>query len=95
VERVVHAIAKYFPDATRVTQPAGGFVVWVELPHGVDALRLHQRALARKISVAPGPLFSAKGKYGNFIRINCAHPWDERFESALMTLGRLTAESAA
>jgi DNA-binding transcriptional MocR family regulator len=93
-ERMTHAIARYFPDGTKVTQPAGGFVLWVELPKKVDALELHRRALAKKINIAPGPLFSAKQKYRHFIRLTCALPWDERLERALATLGRLAAEMA-
>jgi DNA-binding transcriptional MocR family regulator len=92
VERVTHAITRFFPDDTKVTQPAGGFVLWVELPEMVNAFKLHRQALQRKISIAPGPLFSAKQKYENFIRINCAYPWGERFERALITLGRLAQE---
>jgi DNA-binding transcriptional MocR family regulator len=93
-ERMTHAIARHFPEGTKVTQPAGGFVLWVELPDKVDALDLHRRALAKKISIAPGPLFSAKQKYPNFIRLTCALPWDERLERALATLGRLATEMA-
>jgi len=92
IERVTHAIARYFPDGTRVTQPAGGFVLWVELPKTVDSFELHRRALARKISIAPGPLFSPKQAYRHCIRLNCALPWDERLERALVTLGRLAEE---
>ncbi|HSW53170.1 MAG TPA: PLP-dependent aminotransferase family protein [Sulfuricaulis sp.] len=94
IERMTHAVARYFPDGTRVTQPAGGFVLWVEMPKAVDALELHRRALARKILVAPGPLFSPKQAYRNCIRLTCALPWDERLERALVTLGRLAGEPA-
>jgi DNA-binding transcriptional MocR family regulator len=92
--QMTQAIARHFPSGTRVTQPAGGFVLWVELPERVDALELHRRALAKKISVAPGPLFSAKQKYRHFVRLTCALPWDERLEHALATLGRLAEELA-
>lgn len=94
IERMTHAIARYFPEGTKVTQPTGGFVLWVELPKTVDAFELHRRALARKISIAPGPLFSPKQAYRHCIRLNCALPWDERLERALVTLGRLAEESA-
>lgn len=36
------AVSKCFPEGTRVTQPRGGFVIWVELPKAVDALSLCQ-----------------------------------------------------
>lgn len=92
IERMTQAVSRYFPDGTRVTQPTGGFVLWIELPENIDAIELHRRALARKISIAPGPLFSPKQMYRNCIRINCALPWTETLDRALITLGRLAEE---
>ena len=89
VARVSEAVAEYFPAGTRVTRPAGGFVLWLELPGNANALRLHQRALAEGISIAPGPIFSAGQRYQNFIRLSCGYPWTTRLEHAMMTLGRL------
>ncbi len=89
VARTSAAIAREFPPGTHVTRPAGGFVLWVELPPGVDAIVLHRRALARGVSVSPGPMFSATGRYANAIRVNCGHPWSARIEAAVATVGRL------
>jgi len=94
VERMTQAIARLFPEGTRVTQPAGGVVLWVELPPKVDAIELRRRALERGVSVTPGPLFSAKQKYRNFMRLTYAVPWDERVEQALVTVGRLAGDMA-
>ena len=89
VERYREAIATKFPDGTRVSSPRGGFVLWVELPPGVDSLVLHEQALKRRIVVAPGPLFSARQRFTNFIRISCGMPWCDRVEQGLDTLARL------
>jgi len=89
---MTRAVSKYFPEGTRVTQPRGGFVIWVELPKAVDALSLCQQALEHGISIAPGPIFSASGKYQHCIRLNCAQPWNDALDKALMTMGRM-AES--
>mgnify|MGYP006278909349 CR=1 FL=1 len=91
--RIAGAVARSFPDGTRVSQPGGGHVLWVEMPPAVDAVVLHERALDHGVSVAPGILFSASGRYRNCIRLNCALPWDERLEKALETLGRLATEA--
>jgi len=91
VERYRECIATEFPDGTRVSAPRGGFVLWVELPPGVDALQLHDQALRRRIVVAPGPLFSARQRFTNFIRISAGAPWSERIADGLRTLGRLAA----
>jgi DNA-binding transcriptional MocR family regulator len=89
IGRMTEAISLHFPKETRVTQPAGGFVLWVELPGDINAVELAQQALRAGISIAPGPIFSATQKYRNFIRLNCACEWDERVDRALATLGRL------
>ncbi len=94
VALMTRAVGKYFPEGTRVTRPCGGFVIWVELPEEIDALTLCQQALEQRISIAPGPIFSASGKYRNFIRLNCAQPWNDTLDQAVMTLGRM-AEAGA
>lgn len=89
VERYREAIALQFPDGTRVSSPRGGFVLWVELPAGVDALALHEAALRKRIVVAPGPLFSARQRFANFIRISAGTPWSDRVADGIRTLARL------
>jgi DNA-binding transcriptional MocR family regulator len=89
LESVRQAIARYFPAGTRISRPAGGYMLWIELPPKVDALKLHRAALAEHISILPGVLFSATGQYRNYIRINCGHVWTATHDRALLTLGRL------
>lgn len=89
VTRMVDAVMRHFPVGTKITQPEGGFVIWIELPKEVDSFELARRALAEKISIAPGPIFSATQKYRNYIRISCACVWDERIEPALAALARM------
>jgi DNA-binding transcriptional MocR family regulator len=91
VERYREAIATQFPEGTRVSAPRGGFVLWVELPPGTDALALHEQALRRRIVIAPGPLFSARQRFTNFIRISAGTPWSERVADGIRTLARLVA----
>lgn len=92
VQLVSLAISRYFPEGTRVTRPLGGFVLWVELPKSVNSLELHRKALREKIGIIPGPIFSPKQKYQNFIRLSCGLPWSDRLEQALINLGRLAGK---
>ena len=62
---------------------SGGQVLWVQLPEQINSLDLYRRALHEKISIAPGPIFSAKRKFQNFIRLNCGQPWSQAIESEL------------
>lgn len=89
VQQMSNGVGRYFPAGTKVTRPQGGYVIWVELPQGVDSLELHRRAMTQKISIAPGPIFSAKQRYKNFIRLSCGLPWSDRIESAVQTLAEL------
>ena len=90
VARMAQAIAETFPAGVRISRPQGGFVLWVELPGNVDALELQRRALEERISISPGPAFSAKPKqFENFIRVSCGQPWSARIERAIGVLGHL------
>jgi DNA-binding transcriptional MocR family regulator len=90
-DRLIDLVGTHFPRETRVTRPAGGFVAWLELPRSVDAVALYHRALAEGISIAPGPLFSAREKYRHFVRLNFAQGWNEKTVGALTRLGKLAS----
>ena len=89
VQRMGVAIGQHFPSGTRVTRPAGGALLWVELPRGSSALTLHERALGEGIGITPGPLFSPQGRFTHHLRLNAGCSWDARTEAAVATLGRL------
>jgi DNA-binding transcriptional MocR family regulator len=71
-DRFLELAARLLPETTRLTSPEGGYITWVELPQGSDALGLYHRALQHGVSIAPGPLFSPSGKYHRYIRLNYA-----------------------
>jgi DNA-binding transcriptional MocR family regulator len=89
MQRMTDAVTRYFPAGTRVTRPTGGMCLWIELPAHVDTLEVYHLAMASKISIAPGPLFSAKQKFKNFVRLNCGNPWSEAIENAVKILGQI------
>jgi DNA-binding transcriptional MocR family regulator len=88
------AIASSFPSGTRVSDPRGGFLLWVELPRRVDAMRLQAQASKHGIAIAPGPIFSARQKFTHCIRINCGFPWSRTMAEAVKTLGVLASDMA-
>lgn len=87
---MARAVEDHFPAGTTVTRPSGGFVLWVECPQYVNALKLYQLSLDAGISIAPGPVFSVKGKYQNCVRLNAGY-WNPRIEEAIGVLGGLAA----
>jgi DNA-binding transcriptional MocR family regulator len=91
VRQMQEVVEKYFPSDTRVSRPQGGYVLWVQLPDGVDSFALFERAGERGIAVAPGPIFSVSRGYRNFVRLNCSHPWTAELEGTLRWLGDCAA----
>ncbi|HLS85375.1 MAG TPA: PLP-dependent aminotransferase family protein [Burkholderiales bacterium] len=87
-------IAEAFPRGTKATRPSGAYILWVELPRGCDAIALFERLLPLGISIAPGPMFSASGRYRNFVRLSLGQLWSARHERALRDIGRLAGELA-
>ncbi|HMN45814.1 MAG TPA: PLP-dependent aminotransferase family protein [Povalibacter sp.] len=91
----IDAVARHFPAGTRITRPAGGIVIWVELPAHVDAVELFRSALASRIGIAPGIVFSAKADYRNYMRLSCGLPWSPAIDRAIEKLGKLVHVMAA
>jgi DNA-binding transcriptional MocR family regulator len=93
VQRMSESVGRNFPSGTRVSRPLGGFVIWVEMPEKINALRLFKESIEAGISLAPGQIFSASQGFGNFIRLNCGHQWTDRIDQAVATIGRLAGAS--
>ncbi len=90
-EQTAEAIARYFPAGTRLTAPAGGLALWVELPAGASSAALFDAALADGIFVAPGLMFSNSSRFDGFVRLNCGAPYTPEIDAALRCLGGLVA----
>ncbi len=87
--KMLQAIERYFPQSIRVTQPKGGYFLWIELPPEVDSLQLFKLALTQGISIAPGPIFSASQNFRHCIRLNYGNLWDTKIENSIKVLGKL------
>jgi DNA-binding transcriptional MocR family regulator len=95
IVQTTRTIERTFPAGTKVTRPAGGFVLWLELPRPFDSRVLFRAALEKGICFAPGDVFSASGRYHNCLRLSCASPWIARIETGLATLGALASARLA
>jgi len=89
IRHVRETVERHFPEGTRLTRPEGGFLLWVELPKGIDSIELFQRAIAEKIYIAPGKIFTSGDRFDNYIRLNCGYPWSGELEKGLIRLGKL------
>ena len=82
-------IALSFPKDTRVTDPAGGCVLWLELPTALDALALYAACRAENICIAPGAMFSAGTRFGHCIRLDVGGRWGAGHPAALRRIGAI------
>jgi len=82
-------IEQAFPEGTKVSQPAGGFVLWLELPKPADSTLLFSQALEKGVCFAPGVIFSANGEHAHCLRLSGGYGWDARIEKGVRTLGAL------
>jgi DNA-binding transcriptional MocR family regulator len=85
----LESLRRHFPPGYRVARAGGGYFLWVECAAGVDSLEVHQAALGFGITLAPGPIFSARRQFRNFLRLNCGHPWTAGMDRAVQRLGEL------
>lgn len=90
-------VLRYFPEGTEVTNPAGGFVLWVKLPDLDGRPRstrtLFELARAEGIGFAPGHLFGEGGAYDDCLRLNAGNRWTSELEAAVRRLGELTSQA--
>ncbi len=93
LDRMSRTVERAFPPATRITRPAGGFVLWLELPPSISTRALFREALARGVCFAPGDVFSASDRYGHCMRLSAGHGWDARIAAGVTLLGKMACEA--
>lgn len=91
LHRMLTAIEQSFPAGTKVSQPAGGFVLWLELPKPVDTRQLFVQALERGICFAPGVVFSASGRYAQCLRLSGGYGFSPRIDKGVRALGAMAS----
>ncbi|KFF49111.1 GntR family transcriptional regulator [Gammaproteobacteria bacterium MFB021] len=90
-DRMLDVIARAFPASTRVSYPAGSFMLWLECADGIDSVALNRRLMEEGIRIAPGVVFSATGKYRHCLRLNHA-VFDDEIARAVARVGQRVTE---
>ena len=83
------AAQKYFPKGTRLVKPEGGMFLWAELPEGLNATALFEKAVERKVAYVPGTHFYAHGGHDNTLRLNFTMADEAGIEKGMQLLGEL------
>jgi 2-aminoadipate transaminase len=68
-DAMLSALGEYFPPTCKWTKPKGGLFIWLELPEGMDAEKLRDKAFEAGVGFAPGVWFSPGGKHRNCLRL--------------------------
>ena len=74
-----------------MTDPQGGYSLWIELPGNVSGLDLFNHAIREGISLAPGEIFSQDDSFENYIRLDAGCYTDE-LKPAIKRLGEIINE---
>lgn len=85
---MLEALDREMPKGMRYTRPQGGMFVWMELPQGLSAEALFQRAIAENVAFVPGGPFFANGGGENTLRLSYATLDREGIQEGVRRLGR-------
>jgi 2-aminoadipate transaminase len=88
-DAMLAALEEHFPQDVSFTRPAGGLFLWAELPEGMDARWLLERALEERVAFVPGESFFPNGGHDNTLRLNFSAMPEERITEGIRRLGRV------
>ena len=91
-DAMLRSLETYFPSVCKWSAPAGGMIIWVELPKGCDTWKTHDKALSRGVSYNPGQIFRADRTGGNFFRLTFSHNSPEEITEGISILAEVFTE---
>ena len=80
-----------FPEGTRFYRPDGGLFIWCELPAGLNALNMLQKAVQRSVAYVPGTHFYVDGGHDNTLRLNFSNSTIEQIHTGMAILREVIA----
>jgi len=94
-DAMVTALRQHLPNTVHFSAPAGGMFVWLNLPEGMDAKILLEKALDReKLAFVPGAAFHACGGGANTLRLSFSTCPPDVIADAMKRLALLIREEA-
>lgn len=82
-----------FPEGTRYTKPEGGLFIWVELPEGIEAKAMLEKAVERHVAYVPGTHFFCDGGHDNTFRLNFSNSSIEQIHEGMKILRELIEDA--
>lgn len=82
-----------FPNSITYTRPDGGLFIWAELPEGIDAMPIFEKAVDNSVAFVPGTHFYADGSGKNTMRLNFSMASLEQIDKGMNTLKQVIKEN--
>ena len=86
------AVKKYFHPDTQVSDPNGGFVLWITLPGRGDMNLIYENAKSAGILFTPGKLFSLENRWDNCLRLSAGY-YTQSLEPQIEKLASIVDEN--
>ncbi|MEM9444140.1 MAG: PLP-dependent aminotransferase family protein [Verrucomicrobiota bacterium] len=82
------ALLRYLPEDALVSDPRGGYMLWVKLAKAVNLRLAQQACLKKRVAFAHGEVFFTKTVPGQYMRINAAKAVEQDLEVGCKVLGK-------
>jgi 2-aminoadipate transaminase len=89
------ALRRHMPEGVAWTEPSGGFLAWLTLPDGLDALAMRDGAVAAGVSYVPGAPFHVGDHGRNTMRLSFSHLSEAELETAAERLAAVVRDAQA
>jgi len=86
------ALERHMPPGCHWTVPVGGMFFWIELPEGMDAMKLLPHAVERGMAFVPGAAFYADHPKLNTLRLSFVTVSADRIEQGIAALAQTLKE---
>ena len=89
ISEMRQSVLREFPAGTTVSDPEGGYVLWVAMPpQALNVRELFLKARNAGIGIAPGHIFATDQRYDHCFRLNAGFGWNAEVEQAIRQLAQ-------
>jgi len=92
-DAMLNALEAFMPVEVDWTRPAGGYFVWLRLPHPLRAADIAARAESERLLILAGDPFFAEHPTGQYLRLAFSYVTPQKIEQGVEALGRLLASA--
>jgi 2-aminoadipate transaminase len=89
---MIEMMEEMFPPGVTWQKPLGGMFLWGILPEGMDATKILERAIEKKVAFVPGIAFHPTGGGENTMRLNFSYSDPDTIREGITRLGTTLKE---